>query len=155
MPAYNEQKLISRAIRSVPDFVDHIVVVDDRSTDATSERALATGDPRLKLIRHDVNTGVGGAICDGHNEVLKLGCDVSVVMAGDAQMDPDYLPTLLAPIADGSALFTKANRFFSRDSYRGMPALRIFGNVVLSFMTKLASGYWHLFDPQNGYTAIH
>lgn len=155
VPAYNEEKLISQTILSVPSFVDHIVVIDDRSTDATSDRALATRDPRLTLIRHEVNTGVGGAICDGHREALKLGCDVSVVMAGDAQMDPAYLPNLLAPIVDGLALFTKANRFYSHNSFRSMPAHRIFGNIVLSFMTKLASGYWHLFDPQNGYTAIH
>jgi glycosyltransferase involved in cell wall biosynthesis len=155
VPAYNEEKLIAQTIETVPDFVDHIIVIDDTSTDTTSERALATGDPRLTLIRHDTNTGVGGAICDGHKEALRLGCDVAVVMAGDAQMDPHYLPALLAPIVDGIALFTKANRFYSRESYRGMPAYRIFGNVALSFMTKLASGYWHLFDPQNGYTAIH
>lgn len=155
VPAYNEEKLIAQTITTVPDFVDHIIVVDDTSTDSTSARATDTGEPRLTLIRHEVNTGVGGAICDGHAEALRLGCDVSVVMAGDAQMDPAYLPALLAPIVDGTALFTKANRFYSRDSYRGMPAYRIFGNIVLSFMTKLASGYWHLFDPQNGYTAIH
>jgi glycosyltransferase involved in cell wall biosynthesis len=155
VPAFNEEKLIGRTIRGVPEFVDHIVVVDDRSTDGTSAAALAIGDPRLTLIRHEQNTGVGGAICDGHRAAMELTCDVSVVMAGDAQMDPAYLPALLAPIADGEALFTKANRFYCRDSYSGMPAYRIFGNVVLSFMTKLASGYWHLFDPQNGYTAIH
>ncbi|MBG0565203.1 glycosyltransferase family 2 protein [Actinoplanes aureus] len=155
VPAYNEEKLIGQTINTVPEFVDHIIVIDDTSKDATSERARETGEPRLTLIRHEVNTGVGGAICDGHKEALRLGCDVSVVMAGDAQMDPDYLPDLLAPIVDGLAQFTKANRFYSRDSYRGMPAYRIFGNVILSFMTKLASGYWHLFDPQNGYTAIH
>lgn len=155
VPAYNEEKLIAQTIRATPEFVDHIVVIDDCSTDATSQRARETGDARLTVIRHEVNTGVGGAICDGHREALRLGCDVSVVMAGDAQMDPAYLPALLAPIVDGTALFTKANRFYSGDSYRGMPPYRIFGNIVLSFMTKLASGYWHLFDPQNGYTAIH
>ncbi|WP_067284581.1 glycosyltransferase family 2 protein [Streptomyces jeddahensis] len=155
VPAYNEEKLIARTINTTPDFVDHIVVIDDASSDATATEAIGTGDPRLVLIRHENNTGVGGAVCDGHKEALRLGCDVSVVMAGDGQMDPAYLPALLDPICDGTALFTKANRFYSRDSYRGMPKYRILGNVILSFMTKLASGYWHLFDPQNGYTAIH
>ncbi|MGP3775935.1 glycosyltransferase family 2 protein [Streptomyces sp. SDT5-1] len=155
VPAYNEEKLIARTISTMPEFVDHIVVIDDASTDETSAEALSAGDPRTVLIRHEKNTGVGGAVCDGHQEALRLGCDISVVMAGDGQMDPAYLPALLAPICDGTALFTKANRFYSRDSYRGMPRHRILGNIVLSFMTKLASGYWHLFDPQNGYTAIH
>jgi glycosyltransferase involved in cell wall biosynthesis len=155
VPAYNEEKLIAQTVRSVPEFVDVIVVIDDCSKDRTSAEAMAVGDHRLTLLRHARNTGVGGAICDGHAEALRLGCDVSVVMAGDGQMDPAYLPALLAPIAEGHLLFTKANRFYSRRSYRGMPTHRIIGNVLLSFMTKLSSGYWHLFDPQNGYTAIH
>jgi glycosyltransferase involved in cell wall biosynthesis len=155
VPAYNEERLITKTIVTAPDIVDHVVVVDDCSTDKTSQVVEELADPRVTLIRHRTNTGVGGAICTGHKEALRLGADVSVVMAGDAQMDPDYLPALLAPIADGIALFTKANRFFSRDSYQGMPVFRIFGNIMLSFATKLASGYWHLFDPQNGYTAIH
>src|SRR5438445_3430620 len=153
VPAYNEARLIGKTISTVPSFVDHIVVVDDCSTDGTSGAALAVGDPRVTLIRHERNTGVGGAILDGHRRVLGLAADVSVVMAGDAQMDPDYLPDLLDPIADGEADFTKANRFFSRTSFCGMPRHRVFGSIVLSFMTKAASGYWHLFDPQNGYTA--
>jgi len=87
VPAYNEEKLIARTIRTAPDLVDHIVVVDDCSIDQTAKAALETGDPRLVLMRHVKNTGVGGAICAGHKEALRLGCDVSVVMAGDAQMD--------------------------------------------------------------------
>jgi glycosyltransferase involved in cell wall biosynthesis len=87
VPAYNEEKLIARTIRTAPDLVDHIVVVDDCSIDQTAKAALETGDPRLVLMRHVKNTGVGGAICSGHKEALRLGCDVSVVMAGDAQMD--------------------------------------------------------------------
>jgi glycosyltransferase involved in cell wall biosynthesis len=153
VPAYNEVRLIGQTIRTMPVFVDHIIVIDDCSTDGTSEAALAVGDPRITLIRHVRNTGVGGAILDGHRRALELDADVSVVMAGDAQMDPAYLPALLDPIADGEAGFTKANRFFSRTSFTGMPKHRVFGSVILSFMTKASSGYWHLFDPQNGYTA--
>jgi glycosyltransferase involved in cell wall biosynthesis len=154
VPAYNESLLIAKTITTLPDFVDHIIVIDDLSTDDTAQRAEAAGDARLTLIRHSVNTGVGGAVLDGHREALHLGADVSVVMAGDAQMDPAYLPDLLDPICEEGVEFTKANRFFSRSSYAGMPRHRFLGSVVLSFMTKLASGYWHLFDPQNGYTAI-
>ena len=101
------------------------------------------------------NQGVGGAIVHGHKRALELGCDVSVVMAGDAQMDPAYLPQLLDPIADGEAGFTKANRFYGEGSFEGMPRHRVVGNIGMSFLTKAASGYWGLFDPQNGYTAIH
>lgn len=153
VPAYNEEKLIGKVITTMPEFVDHIVVVDDMSSDGTAEAALATGDPRLVVIRHEENTGVGGAIMTGHRKALDLGADVDVVMAGDAQMDPSYLPALLDPIVNEGYGFTKANRFFSTGSYHGMPKYRIFGNVVLSFLTKFASGYWHIFDPQNGYTA--
>src|SRR5215469_4999181 len=154
MPAHNEEKLIAQAITSVPEFVDHVIVIDDASTDDTAKLALATGDPRVHLIEHEVNTGVGGAIIDGHKLAIDLDADINVVMAGDAQMDPVYLPALLAPIVDAGYGFTKANRFYSRQSLMGMPTIRLMGNVVLSFATKLASGYWNLFDPQNGYTAI-
>lgn len=154
VPAYNESLLIGKTIATMPDYVDHVIVIDDLSTDDTALRAEAVGDLRLTLIRHTVNTGVGGAVLDGHRCALDLGADVSVVMAGDAQMDPAFLPDLLDPIADEGVEFTKANRFYSRSSYAGMPRYRFLGSIVLSFMTKLASGYWHLFDPQNGYTAI-
>lgn len=154
VPAYNESLLIGRTVTSMPEFVDHVIVVDDASADDTGERAAAAGDGRLTVIRHERNTGVGGAIVTGHRKALELGADVSVVMGGDAQMDPAYLPDLLDPIAEEGVEFTKANRFFSRSSYAGMPRHRVFGSIVLSFMTKMASGYWHLFDPQNGYTAI-
>ncbi len=155
VPAYNEERLVGPTVGGIPDFVDHIIVVDDCSTDATAERAQAVGDQRMQLVRRQTNGGVGAAILDGHRMALELGADVSVVMAGDNQMDPAYLPALLDPIADEGIHFTKANRFYSREALAGMPAMRVFGNIVLSFATKAASGYWHLFDPQNGYTAIH
>jgi glycosyltransferase involved in cell wall biosynthesis len=154
VPAYNEERLIARVITTMPDLVDRIFVVDDHSADRTAEVARAQGDDRVCVIRHEVNTGVGGAILDGHRRVIEEGIDIAVVMAGDAQMDPEYLPGLLDPIVEGGYGFTKANRFFSMTSFSGMPRLRMFGNVALAFMTKMASGYWHLFDPQNGYTAI-
>jgi glycosyltransferase involved in cell wall biosynthesis len=154
VPAYNEELHVAQVIRTTPAFVDHIIVVDDRSTDGTSREAHRAADTRTEVVRHEENLGVGGAILTGHRRALDLAADVSVVMAGDAQMDPDYLPQLLDPIVEGGYGFAKANRFFSSQSYSGMPRIRIIGNIVLSFMTKFASGYWHLFDPQNGYTAV-
>lgn len=154
VPAYNESRLIGKTITTMPDFVDFIVVINDCSTDDTSERARAVGDPRVVVIDHVKNTGVGGSIMDGHERALALGADINVVMAGDAQMDPAYLPALLDPICDDGYEFTKANRFFSRTSFADMPAVRMLGSVALSFATKVASGYWNLFDPQNGYTAV-
>lgn len=155
VPAHNECRLIGRVVTTSPQLVDHVIVVDDASTDATADAARDTADARLEVIELEQNQGVGGAILAGHQRALELDADVSVVMAGDAQMDPDHLPALLDPIADGSAQFTKANRFYAYGSFDGMPRHRVFGNVVMSFMTKAASGYWGLFDPQNGYTAIH
>lgn len=154
VPAYKEEKMISTVISTMPDYVDHIVIVDDHSPDATSDVVNRIADPRVTLIRHEVNQGVGGAIVTGHKAAMELGSDVNVIMAGDAQMDPAFLPELLDRVAKDGYGFAKANRFFSPESFEGMPSYRIFGNIVLSFMTKLASGYWNLFDPQNGYTAV-
>ena len=155
VPAHNEERLIGTVITTAPELVDHIIIVDDASSDATSDVAKAAADARTEVHRLPENQGVGGAIVAGHKRALELGCDVSVVMAGDAQMDPRFLPSLIDPIADGEAQFTKANRFYGEGSFAGMPRLRVFGNIALSFLTKAASGYWNLFDPQNGYTAIH
>ena len=154
VPAHNEEALIGKTIKTTPPYVDHIIVVDDKSSDRTAEVVGEVGDTRVTLLRHEVNTGVGGAIISGHRKALEIGGDIDVVMAGDAQMDPLYLDSLLDPIVEEGYGFTKANRFFSRESFEGMPSYRVLGNVTLSFLTKLASGYWHLFDPQNGYTAI-
>lgn len=154
VPAHNESAHIATVITTMPDLVDHIVVVDDASSDDTAAVARATGDPRLVVIRHEVNTGVGGAIITAHRKAMELGSDINVVFAGDAQMDPAYLTSLLDPIVHDGYGFTKANRFYSSDSFAAMPRHRIFGNIVLSLMNKMSSGYWNLFDPQNGYTAI-
>lgn len=154
VPAYREELMIARVVETMPPYIDHIVIVDDCSPDDTSGAAERIGDPRVTVIRHEVNQGVGGAIITGHRAALELGSDVNVIMAGDAQMDPQYLPPLLDKVTDEGYGFAKANRFYSPESFGGMPGHRVFGNIVLSFMTKLASGYWNLFDPQNGYTAI-
>lgn len=154
VPAYNEERHIARVIMTMPDFVDHMIVIDDASTDDTAAAARQTRHPCLELISHDKNTGVGGAVVDGHKRAIELGVDIVCIMAGDAQTDPQYLHTLIDPVVDGRCDMAKANRFFSSTSFSGMPRYRVFGNVVLSFANKVASGYWHVFDPQNGYLAV-
>lgn len=154
MPAHNEEAHVGGVIATMPDYVDAIVVVDDGSTDATAAAIAKADDPRVTLITHDPNQGLGASLIDAHKKALELGGDVMVVMAGDGQMDPDYLPALLKPILEEGFDFSKGNRFFGSGSWEGMPGYRVFGNVVLTFITKVATGYWDMFDPQNGYTAM-
>jgi glycosyltransferase involved in cell wall biosynthesis len=154
VPAFNEAEAIARTVRTVPAWVDRVVVVDDASRDATSRAARRARRRALEVVRHPANRGVGAAIVTGYRRVLSLGLDVAAVMAGDGQMDPADLPALLDPIADGRAGYVKGNRFRHPDVWREMPALRLAGNVLLSLATKAVSGYWRLFDSQCGYTAI-
>ena len=154
IPAFNEAQAIGAAVATVPDFVDDVIVIDDASNDDTSARAEAVGDGRAEVIRHDENRGVGAAIVTGYRRALARGADVAVVMAGDGQMDPADLPTLLAPIAAGTADYVKGNRFLHPAVWREMPTARIVGNLVLSAATRVTSGYHHVFDSQCGYTAI-
>lgn len=154
VPAFNEQDHIARVISTMPQFVDRIIVVNDASTDRTREEVLAVNDDRVALIEHGSNRGLGGSLIAAHKAALEGEGAIMVVMAGDGQMDPQYLPALLDPLVDGICDFAKGNRFFSADSWSGMPRHRVFGNIVLTFMSKAATGYWDVFDPQNGYTAI-
>ena len=154
VPAFREEKLIAQTIAGVPDFVDAIFVIDDASPDQTSDAVKAIESPRVHLTRLPSNRGVGGAILEGHRQALDAGCQISVVMAGDDQMDPNFLTSLLDPIIDEGLGYTKGNRLYSRKALAGMPKYRVIGNMVLSILTKAASGYWHVTDPQNGYTAI-
>lgn len=155
VPAYNEAAKIAATVATIPDYVDHIIVVDDASTDGTGDLARSARSEPVDVIRHDANRGVGGAIATGYRRALAIGADVAVVMAGDGQMDPADLPALLAPIADGSADYVKGNRFKHPDIWSAMPKTRIVGNVLLSAATRVTSGYTHVFDSQCGYTAIH
>jgi glycosyltransferase involved in cell wall biosynthesis len=141
----------------MPEYVDKIIVVDDASTDRTSEVAQpykSNLSGRLILIRHEVNQGVGGAIITGHHRALAEGMDVMAVMAGDAQMDPNELSRVLDPVIEGRADYAKGNRFFNGEAWQIMPKVRYFANAALSMLTKIASGHWHIADPQCGYTAI-
>jgi glycosyltransferase involved in cell wall biosynthesis len=158
VPAYNEEKLIGRTIETMPDFVDAIVVVDDCSRDGTVaqvEQRRACQNGRLVLLRHPANQGVGGSIATGYKWCRDQGVDVAVVMAGDAQMDPADLPALLDPLVEGRADYSKGNRLFTGDAWRVIPHIRYLGNSMLSLLTKIASGYWHVADSQSGYTAIN
>lgn len=156
IPAFNEERAITDAIATVPELVDVVIVVDDASTDATAARAEARAaeDPRVVVVRHAQNKGVGAAIVTGYRRALALDCDVAAVMAGDGQMDPRDLPGVIAPIADDTADYVKGNRFLHPEVWTAMPPARIVGNLVLSAATKLTSGYRHVFDSQCGYTAI-
>ena len=154
VPAFNEERHIAHVITNMPDFVDHVIVIDDKSTDETVRVVSEQGDPRVVLICHASNQGLGSALVSGYRRALGLQAEVVVVMAGDDQMDPSYLPALLNPICTGSADVSKGNRFDSWASLRTMPKHRIVGSVVLTWLTRLASGYPHLQDSQNGYVAL-
>ncbi|MBZ0277177.1 MAG: glycosyltransferase family 2 protein [Anaerolineae bacterium] len=158
VPCYNEELLITRVMDTMPDFVDRIYVVDDRSKDRTVEVVEAyiqQHQPgRVTLIVHEVNQGVGGAIITGYRQAYDDGMQVVAVMAGDAQMDPEDLEVIIQPVVNGEADYTKGNRLVSGEAWNQIPHVRYLGNVLLSLMTKIASGYWHIFDSQTGYTAI-
>jgi glycosyltransferase involved in cell wall biosynthesis len=154
IPAFNEAAKIGATVRSVPDYVDRIIVVDDASADATREGAERAHRPGLEVMQHPHNRGVGAAIATGYRRALARGAAVAVVMAGDGQMDPADLPALLDPLSDGRADYVKGNRFRCRAVWRVMPFARLVGNILLSLLTKLASGYARLFDSQCGYTAM-
>lgn len=154
MPAYNVAPLVRASLASVPGFVDHLVLVDDGSRDGTAERAEEARRPGLVVIRHERNRGVGAAIASGSERALSLGAEVVAVMAGDGQMDPADLPGVLDPVVEGRADYVKGNRFRRREVYRVMPWSRIVGNIGLSLLTRITSGYRQIFDSQCGYTAI-
>lgn len=136
--------------------VCHIVVVDDACPEATGAYVRETcRDPRVEVIVHERNKGVGGATLTGYRRAIELGADIIVKVDGDGQMDPKFIPTLTRAVAEGRADYTKGNRFYLMEGLAGMPYMRLFGNLMLSFASKLSSGYWKIFDPTNGFTAIH
>jgi glycosyltransferase involved in cell wall biosynthesis len=154
VPAYDEEALIAATLGGIPALVDRIFVVDDGSSDHTSERALELGDPRVEVLTHERRSGVGAATLTGYRRALADGLDVVVVMNGDNQMEPADLPTLVEPVARGELDYAKANRLASGQAWQLIPKTRFFGNAILSMLTKIASGYWHVADSQSGYTAV-
>lgn len=156
VPAFNEERFIADVIETAPDFVDQIIIVDDGSKDSTGQIAkeyVEKDEGRVSLLRHGARSGVGAAIVTGYRASLRKGVDIVAVLAGDGQMDPEQLPRLLDPIIDEKADYSKGNRLLS-SKLEEMPKRRIRGNAILTFLTKVASGYYDVMDPQNGYTAI-
>lgn len=156
IPCFRVRRHILEVLASVPASVGRIYVVDDACTEGSGDLVeSACRDPRVKVLRHTVNQGVGGATVTGYRAALADGARIVVRLDGDGQMDPALIPRLVRPIEAGEADYAKGNRFFELSGLRAMPWLRLFGNSVLSFASKLSSGYWNVFDPTNGFTAIH
>jgi len=154
VPAFRAETTLGDVLRAIPKGVAHVFVVDDASPDGGARAAESLGDPRVRLIRHEANRGVGGAVKTGYRAALDAGCDVIVKMDADGQMDPAHLDELIRPLLLGQAGYAKGNRLRSLEAARAMPRRRLYGNLFLSFATKAVSGYWNLLDPTNGYTAI-
>ena len=156
LPCYRVRDQILLVLAEIPATVERIFVIDDHCPDHSGAHVSEhCRDPRVSVHRNEKNLGVGGAVMAGYRLASEAGMDVIVKMDGDGQMDPTALPTLIAPIARGEADYTKGNRFYDLAQIGRMPRARILGNAALSFMTKISSGYWDIFDPTNGYTAIH
>ena len=157
IPCYRVEPQIGQVLADMPPIVTRIYCVDDKSPDnsaAVIEAAMGK-DSRIRLIRHEKNQGEGGATMSGYRAALADGADIVVKVDGDGQMDPNLIPGLIAPILAGEADYVKGNRFYNIEGVRSMPRMRLFGNIILSFMNKLSSGYYHIFDTTNGFTAIH
>lgn len=156
IPTYRVINHILAVIESIGPEVQHIYVIDDKCPDRSGDYVEANCyDPRVVILRHETNQGVGGAVMTGYRAAIDDGAEVIVKLDGDGQMDPSLILNFIEPILAGEVDYTKGNRFFDLEEIHAMPKIRVFGNAVLSFMTKLSSGYWNLFDPTNGYTAIH
>ena len=155
IPCYKVKRHILGVIQQIPPSVAQIWVVDDACPEGTADHVQAhCRDPRVKIVRLAENGGVGAAVMAGYRAALAAGAGIMVKIDGDGQMPPARIPQFVTPIQQGLADYTKGNRFFDPESLAEMPGIRLFGNLVLSFLTKLSSGYWHVVDPTNGYTAI-
>ncbi len=156
IPCYRVRKSILPLLSRIPASVSAIYVVDDCCPENSGQYVKDNiADPRVTVLFNAQNMGVGGAVMAGYRAAIDDGMDVLVKMDGDGQMDPELLPAFVTPILQGEADYTKGNRFFDTETMHSMPAMRMIGNIGLSFLTKMSSGYWNLFDPTNGYTAIH
>jgi dolichol-phosphate mannosyltransferase len=156
IPCYNVATHIAHVIEGLPDYIAWIVAVDDCSKDDTAAilERMQPENTRLVFLRHEVNQGVGGAMLSGYKKTLELGAAIVVKLDGDGQMDPANIEALVKPLLQGKADFSKGNRFRDFRALRAMPIGRRLGNLGLSFIIKAASGYWNMFDPTNGFTAI-
>ncbi len=156
VPCYRVTKHIECVLALVPKQIDTIYCVDDACPDKSGQFISQNcTDKRIQIITHDKNMGVGGAVITGYKAAIAAGCDIAIKLDGDGQMDPHLIPAFLHPIEIGASDYTKGNRFFRIEDVRDMPIQRLIGNACLSFVAKLSTGYWNLFDPTNGYTALH
>lgn len=156
IPCYKVQKQILDVISKIGPECSQIYVVDDCCPEGSGKYVeMNLTDKRVQIIYHDENQGVGGAVITGYRAAISNGADIIVKVDGDGQMDPRLIPSFVEPIISGEADYTKGNRFYLLEEIRAMPRIRLWGNSVLSFMAKVSTGYWDLFDPTNGYTAIH
>jgi len=156
IPCYRVSAQLPDVVRGVLDQVDHVYCIDDACPEQSGrvlEQQLS--DPRLTMLYNSTNLGVGGAVKAGYRAALQDGFDIVVKIDGDGQMDPALIPSLCGPIRDRRADYCKGNRFFELAYLQSMPALRLFGNTVLSLFSKVSSGYWRILDPTNGFTAVH
>jgi len=155
IPAYKVSDHILKVVNSISLDIDHVIVVDDACPENSSEHLRKQNLAReVTIIRHEANLGVGGAMKTGYRRAIELGADIVIKIDGDGQMDSRLIPNLVKPILSGQSEYTKGNRFYSLELIRNMPKIRLFGNVVLSFMSKLSTGFYHIFDPNNGFTAV-
>ena len=156
IPCYKVEKTIIKLLKQIGPEVSSIYCVDDKCPQNSGTLIESeVSDPRVKVLYHENNTGVGGAVITGYTAALEDGADIMVKLDGDGQMDPLLISSFVRPILEGRADYTKGNRFFRIEDVMEMPRVRIIGNAILSFFSKLSSGYWNIFDPANGYTAIH
>ena len=157
VPAFNEELLIEKTLYSIPTFVDKIIVINDASKDKTLEivEALQKNNSKISVINNEKNSGVGKALIDGYQLAFEEGYDIGVVMPGDAQALPEDFERLVSPVVNEKADYAKGNRLNYYDVQNIMPKHRFFGNTLLTLLTKFASGYYHVMDPQMGYTAMN
>lgn len=157
IPCFKVSKSIKNVLMRIGSEVDSIYCINDSCPEGSGEllEKISNRDKRVTVLHHKRNKGVGAATISGYRAAIKDGMDILVKLDGDGQMDPELIPYIIQPILDGEADYVKGNRFYNLESIKSMPGLRIFGNAVLSFMSKLSTGYWNLFDPANGYTALH
>jgi len=157
VPAYNEESQITKVTLTVPDYVDKIVIINDCSKDKTGEviEAEAKRDLRIVPLHHSMNRGVGGSMATGYKWARDNNFEIAVRMDGDAQMSMEDFLTIVEPVVNEEVDYSKGNRLFTGEAYKLIPKVRYFGNNILSFLTKIASGYWHVTDSQTGYSAIN
>lgn len=156
IPCFKVKRHIVNVLKKIPKNISKIYVIDDKCPEETGDFVKRNiNDKRLKIIKHQKNLGVGAAVISGYKEAIKDDIDIVVKIDGDGQMDPSLIPNFISPIICGHADYSKGNRFYDLEEIMIMPKKRIFGNAILSFINKISSGYWNIFDPTNGYTAIH